>query len=147
MQSKAKFRAANPAYGYGLVRSPTGKENEALVIDKVRHEEFAQLIGSQGYSHQRPIDDPRKVAQRASHHDEGSESGGDVVYLDHAGATLYAKSQLDAAFSMMKANVFGNPHTQGTVSQATRKFASTNRTRAASCVVLILFVLRIQRKI
>lgn len=33
-----------------------------------------------------------------------------TVYLDHAGATLYAKSQLEAYFDDLSTNLYGNPH-------------------------------------
>lgn len=32
------------------------------------------------------------------------------VYLDHAGATLYAKSQLESSFQELQTGLFGNPH-------------------------------------
>lgn len=35
-----------------------------------------------------------------------------VTYLDHAGATLYAKSQLDAHMADLTTNLYGNPHSQ-----------------------------------
>lgn len=34
----------------------------------------------------------------------------DCTYVDHAGATLYARSQLGGAFQELSAGVFGNPH-------------------------------------
>lgn len=35
----------------------------------------------------------------------------DKHYLDHAGATLYAESQIRAVHDLLTANMFGNPHT------------------------------------
>ena len=43
----------------------------------------------------------------------------DVTYLDHAGATLYAKSQLEAHFASLTTNLYGNPHSQNPCSQQT----------------------------
>ena len=41
-----------------------------------------------------------------------------VTYLDHAGATLYAKSQVEAHTIGLTANLYGNPHSQSPSSQA-----------------------------
>ncbi|XP_015882118.3 molybdenum cofactor sulfurase isoform X1 [Ziziphus jujuba] len=41
------------------------------------------------------------------------------VYLDHAGATLYSESQMEAIFKNLTANVYGNPHSQSDTSSAT----------------------------
>ena len=35
-----------------------------------------------------------------------------TVYLDHAGATLYAKSQLEACFEDLSTHLYGNPHSR-----------------------------------
>lgn len=35
----------------------------------------------------------------------------DNTYLDHAGTTLYAESQIDASGKLLKENLFCNPHT------------------------------------
>lgn len=40
-----------------------------------------------------------------------------VTYLDHAGATLYSKSQLDAHVTNLTSNLYGNPHSQSPSSQ------------------------------
>ncbi|GAA0147305.1 hypothetical protein LIER_07040 [Lithospermum erythrorhizon] len=42
-----------------------------------------------------------------------------LVYLDHAGATLYSESQMEAIFKDLNSNVFGNPHSQSNSSLAT----------------------------
>ncbi|KAI1267100.1 PLP-dependent transferase [Xylariaceae sp. FL1019] len=39
-------------------------------------------------------------------------NGGDAVYLDHAGATIYAKSAVEAFTSKMINNLYGNPHSE-----------------------------------
>ena len=40
-----------------------------------------------------------------------------VTYLDHAGTTLYAKSQVEAHVAALTANLYGNPHSQSPSSQ------------------------------
>ena len=42
-----------------------------------------------------------------------------ITYLDHAGATLYAKSQLAAHLSDLTSNLYGNPHSHNPSSQLT----------------------------
>ena len=42
-----------------------------------------------------------------------------VVYLDHAGATLYAQSQLQAHLTDLTTHLYGNPHSQNPSSQLT----------------------------
>ena len=41
-----------------------------------------------------------------------------MTYLDHAGATLYASSQIDKAGEMLKKSVLGNPHSKNPSSLA-----------------------------
>ena len=40
-----------------------------------------------------------------------------MTYLDHAGATLYSESQLEAHVSNLTTNLYGNPHSQSPSSQ------------------------------
>ncbi|KAK9150975.1 hypothetical protein Syun_009284 [Stephania yunnanensis] len=42
-----------------------------------------------------------------------------LVYLDHAGATLYSEQQMEAIFKDLSTNVYGNPHSQSDSSVAT----------------------------
>ncbi|XP_030494154.2 molybdenum cofactor sulfurase isoform X2 [Cannabis sativa] len=42
-----------------------------------------------------------------------------LVYLDHAGATLYSELQMEAIFKDLSSNVYGNPHSQSDSSSAT----------------------------
>jgi molybdenum cofactor sulfurtransferase len=42
-----------------------------------------------------------------------------VVYLDHAGSTLYSELQMEYIFKDFTSNVFGNPHSQSDISSAT----------------------------
>ncbi|CAN4103814.1 unnamed protein product [Withania somnifera] len=43
----------------------------------------------------------------------------DTVYLDHAGATLYSESQMEAVLKDLNSTVYGNPHSQSSCSLAT----------------------------
>ncbi|KAK7292490.1 hypothetical protein RIF29_08271 [Crotalaria pallida] len=42
-----------------------------------------------------------------------------LVYLDHAGATLYSELQMQSVFGDLATNVYGNPHSQSESSSAT----------------------------
>ncbi|XP_062168774.1 molybdenum cofactor sulfurase isoform X2 [Alnus glutinosa] len=42
-----------------------------------------------------------------------------LVYLDHAGATLYSELQMEAVFKDLATSVYGNPHSQSDSSSAT----------------------------
>jgi molybdenum cofactor sulfurtransferase len=42
-----------------------------------------------------------------------------VVYLDHAGATLYSETQMEAIFKDLTSKVYGNPHSQSNSSLVT----------------------------
>ncbi|XP_043688948.1 molybdenum cofactor sulfurase isoform X2 [Telopea speciosissima] len=57
-----------------------------------------------------------------------------VVYLDHAGATLYSELQMEAIFKDLTSKTFGNPH-----SQSDSSLASTEVVRAARQQVLDYF--------
>ncbi|XP_034211931.1 molybdenum cofactor sulfurase isoform X3 [Prunus dulcis] len=42
-----------------------------------------------------------------------------LVYLDHAGATMYSELQMEAIFKDFTTNVYGNPHSQSDTSSST----------------------------
>ncbi|KAJ4975209.1 hypothetical protein NE237_000315 [Protea cynaroides] len=50
-----------------------------------------------------------------------------VVYLDHAGATLYSETQMEAIFKNLTSNVYGNPHSQSDSSLATSEVVRAAR--------------------
>ncbi|XP_059661845.1 molybdenum cofactor sulfurase isoform X2 [Cornus florida] len=50
-----------------------------------------------------------------------------VVYLDHAGATLYSELQMEAIFKDLTSNVYGNPHSQSDSSLATSEIVREAR--------------------
>ncbi|XP_021288794.1 molybdenum cofactor sulfurase isoform X2 [Herrania umbratica] len=51
----------------------------------------------------------------------------DTVYLDHAGATLYSESQMEAIFKDLTTSVYGNPHSQSDSSSATSDIVAEAR--------------------
>ncbi|XP_061413417.1 molybdenum cofactor sulfurase isoform X1 [Lethenteron reissneri] len=52
-----------------------------------------------------------------------------TTYLDHAGATLYAESQLQGFMRDLSSNVFGNPHSHNNVSKFTHDIIENVRYR------------------
>ena len=52
---------------------------------------------------------------------------GGHVYLDYTGAGLYAESQLDDHFELLRRNVFGNPHSLNPTSAATTELVESAR--------------------
>lgn len=64
----------------------------------------------------------------ATHSTVAATGGSDrVVYLDHAGATLYTKMQVEEVSSSLLGGVFGNPHTQGAASAASARRVEATR--------------------
>ncbi|TKY68232.1 Molybdenum cofactor sulfurase [Spatholobus suberectus] len=51
----------------------------------------------------------------------------DLVYLDHAGATLYSDLQMESVFNDLTTNVYGNPHSQSDSSSATLEIVKNAR--------------------
>ncbi|XP_064644455.1 molybdenum cofactor sulfurase-like [Lineus longissimus] len=54
---------------------------------------------------------------------------GDAIYLDHTGATLYAKSQIEAYSEDLLTHVYGNPHSLNASSQLTTDLVDQVRFR------------------
>ncbi|KAJ0257164.1 Molybdenum cofactor sulfurase [Hirschfeldia incana] len=50
-----------------------------------------------------------------------------VVYLDHAGSTLYSELQMENVFKELTSNVYGNPHSQSDISSATSEIIADAR--------------------
>ncbi|KAG8653142.1 molybdenum cofactor sulfurase isoform X2 [Manihot esculenta] len=80
-------------------------------VDK---EEFLKEFGHDyGYPN-----GPKSIDEiRATEFKRLDQSG--LVYLDHAGATLYSELQLEAIFKDLNSRVYGNPHSQSEASSAT----------------------------
>ncbi len=49
------------------------------------------------------------------------------IYLDYTGGSLYAQSQLDAHYALLRDNVFGNPHSSNPTSLAMTKLVEETR--------------------
>lgn len=49
------------------------------------------------------------------------------VYLDYTGGGLYAQSQIDAEFEMLRSGVFGNPHSTNPTSAASTRRVESSR--------------------
>ncbi|CAN7098649.1 unnamed protein product [Brassica rapa subsp. narinosa] len=50
-----------------------------------------------------------------------------VVYLDHAGSTLYSELQMENIFKDFTSSVYGNPHSQSDISSATSEIIADAR--------------------
>ncbi len=57
----------------------------------------------------------------------GRDESERVVYLDHAGATLYARSQVERSSDLLLGGVFGNPHSHSHSSHAATEAVRTTR--------------------
>ncbi|RDY06158.1 Molybdenum cofactor sulfurase, partial [Mucuna pruriens] len=51
----------------------------------------------------------------------------ELVYLDHAGATLYSDLQMESVFNDLTTNLYGNPHSQSDSSSATLEIVTNAR--------------------
>ncbi|XP_011095699.1 molybdenum cofactor sulfurase isoform X2 [Sesamum indicum] len=56
----------------------------------------------------------------------------DVVYLDHAGATLYSESQIQDVFKDLNSTLYGNPHSQSNCSLSTSDIVGDARRQTLS---------------
>ncbi|KAL8469454.1 hypothetical protein ACS0TY_032339 [Phlomoides rotata] len=56
----------------------------------------------------------------------------DVVYLDHAGATLYSEFQMEEIFKDLSSTLYGNPHSQSNSSLATSDIVGEARRQVLS---------------
>lgn len=117
LEQKKRFVRHNPAYGYpsavmaGAGAAPTSAGQDRLRIDCIRELDFPSLL--------QPLVDSSEVSpaqqeQQQNHRQQQQrQQAGDLVYLDHAGATLFGTSQLRAAVEpLLSGAVHGNPHSQ-----------------------------------
>ncbi|KAL0306127.1 UNVERIFIED_CONTAM: Molybdenum cofactor sulfurase [Sesamum radiatum] len=56
----------------------------------------------------------------------------DIVYLDHAGATLYSESQMEDVFKDLNSTLYGNPHSQSNCSLTTGDIVGEARRQTLS---------------
>eukprot|EP00611_Tribonema_gayanum_P027162 TRINITY_DN662_c0_g2_i3.p1 TRINITY_DN662_c0_g2~~TRINITY_DN662_c0_g2_i3.p1 ORF type:complete len:544 (-),score=159.55 TRINITY_DN662_c0_g2_i3:2440-4071(-) len=107
-QRKQTFLSQNPHYGYGEEQQAPGTQEQqshcnARLIDVIRRYDFPH--------HVPPLQ--QSQAQPAPSHSRA------VAYLDHAGATLFGASQLQAVMQCLLAAPHGNPHSQGPAASLT----------------------------
>lgn len=97
--TREKFVKDHPEYGYGSCsKSPNnGRSCTRRLLDNIRERDFPHLL---------------------QHDQDGLSNlvGGlgrrQLVYLDHAGATLYSATQVREAMAGLLGAVSGNPHSQ-----------------------------------
>ncbi|KAH7444136.1 hypothetical protein KP509_02G066600 [Ceratopteris richardii] len=104
----------------GLSKGHSVYGNHAEYCDDPRKQEFYSIYKEQyGYPKgELSIDQLRA--------DEFPHLGGNI-YLDHAGATLYSKSQVLANVEDLCKNLYGNPHSQSLCSNASSDVVSNAR--------------------
>ncbi|CBJ33682.1 conserved unknown protein [Ectocarpus siliculosus] len=114
---KIGFVRNNPEYGYRSVVEGTAAADglHRLPIDSIREHDFPSLL--------QPVIDATATTstrRRRQQHQQQQQQQVDLVYLDHAGATLSGVSQLREAMEPLLAGaVHGNPHSQGPVATVT----------------------------
>eukprot|EP00752_Nemacystus_decipiens_P007564 g6757.t1 len=121
LEQKKAFVRNNPAYGYtsvGAGAAAASAGQDRLEIDSIRETDFPGLLQPLvGAAEESPAQQDQH--HQHQHHQQVQEPG-ELVYLDHAGATLFGASQLREAMEPLLAGaVHGNPHSQGPVSSAT----------------------------
>ncbi|KAM7251349.1 hypothetical protein ACFE04_023232 [Oxalis oulophora] len=97
-------------------------------------EEFLNKFGSDyGYPNAPiSIDQLRSTHFNRLQANAGAGGGGGVVYLDHAGATLYSDLQMEAVFKDLTSNLYGNPHSQSDSSLSTADIVREAREQVLS---------------
>ncbi|CAN0101625.1 unnamed protein product [Ectocarpus sp. 6 AP-2014] len=118
LPQKIGFVRNNPEYGYRSVVEGTAAADglHRLPIDSIREHDFPSLL-------QPAIDATATTStrrRRQQHQQQQQQQQVDLVYLDHAGATLFGVSQLrEAVEPLLAGAVHGNPHSQGPVATVT----------------------------
>ncbi|CAM9500010.1 unnamed protein product [Ectocarpus fasciculatus] len=116
LPQKTSFIRSNPEYGYRSAVEGTAAADglHQLPIDSIRERDFPSLL--------QPVTDATAATptrRRRQQHQQQQQQV-DLVYLDHAGATLFGVSQLREAMEPLLAGaVHGNPHSQGPVATVT----------------------------
>lgn len=107
VEQKKTFVRNNPAYGYTSAAGAAASAGQGrLEIDRIREVDFPGLLQSLVGAAEIPSTQQEQQQQQ-------QQQPGDLVYLDHAGATLFGTSQLREAMEPLLAGaVHGNPHSQ-----------------------------------
>ena len=114
LEQKKTFVRTNPAYGYTSAAGAAASVGQGrLKIDSIRQLDFPSLLQPLvGAAEVSPAQQDRQQQQQQQ------QQRKDLVYLDHAGATLFGASQLREAMEPLLAGaVHGNPHSQVQTSQ------------------------------
>lgn len=125
-----------------LERGCEGYRSEVVAL---RNEEFPLLqSGNGGAEKVRLVSSEREAGTSAlapaTEREQGGSPGartdgelasaqGHVTYLDHAGTTLYSRSQIEAHARHLASAVYGNPHSRGPVAELTRDAVEEIRAR------------------
>ncbi|MED6130548.1 Molybdenum cofactor sulfurase [Stylosanthes scabra] len=95
------------------------RSSEPAIMDAAKHEFLNEFGEHYGYPNA-----PKTIDQiRATEFNRLQ----DLVYLDHAGATLYSELQMESVFADLTSNVYGNPHSQSDSSSATLEIVKDAR--------------------
>lgn len=62
------------------------------------------------------------------------------MYVDHAGTTLYSKSQIEAHHKELLSNLYGNPHSRSQSSRLTTDAIDQIRYRYIICYTNIILI-------
>lgn len=93
-----KFLHDNPEYGYGKgAMSADYDSRKSRLVDSIRERDFPHLR--------------QREVSTTSNEACGLDQQG-IVYLDHAGATLYSVTQLRGVMNELLGSLNGNPHSQ-----------------------------------
>lgn len=113
LEEKKTFVRNNPVYGYTSVAdAATSAGQDQLKIDRIREVDFPTLlqplVGAAEPSAAR--EEQQQEQHRYQQHQQQPRG---LVYLDHAGATLFGASQLRQSMEpLLAGTVHGNPHSQ-----------------------------------
>jgi molybdenum cofactor sulfurtransferase len=89
----------------------------------------AMAAALRGFRERNPTFDATAQIDDLRAREYGRLDEGDHVYLDYTGGGLYADSQLRAHMELLRANVFGNPHSVNPTSSATTSLVESARER------------------
>lgn len=121
-------------------------------IDLIRKLDFPHLLQSATAVAVRPAGPAGTPADHNGNNNKfqrqpGSTEGkGELVYLDHAGATLFGTSQLAQAMDSLLAAVQGNPHSQVRISTRRMALRAVLRDRGLSCIATAKYIRALAEK-
>lgn len=127
-EEKRTFVGNNPGYGYphhgtadaegataAAVSAPDASGQRRLAIDGIRERDFPSLLQPLAGAEEAlpPRQNQQQQQEQGQQEQRQQRPNSNLVYLDHAGATLFGASQLKQAVEPALAGaVHGNPHSQ-----------------------------------